>query len=404
MSATANRLRSSTVRRLAPLLLLFAAPLHAAEPIRVTDAGGFNRAVAAAKPGDTILVAAGDYASNFNFRGVHGTAKGPIVIAAADPAKPPRFVGKTAPLQFNGASHLELRDLVFAGASGNGLNIDDAGDPDKPSHHITLRNLRIRDIGPKGNSDGVKLSGVDDFTVEDCTVERWGSGGSAIDMVGCHRGVIAECTFRKGGANGVQAKGGSSDVAVRRCRFEDAGERAVNLGGSTGDDYFRPRLKDFPKGDRYEAKGVRVEGCTFVGSSAAVAFVGVDGATVRYNTIYRPGRYAVRILQEKTGSGFVPCRNGVFERNVVVFRSDAWATGGVNVGGNTAPDTFTFADNLWYCEDRPDRSAPTLPTAEKGGVTGKDPGFKDAAKGEFGVGRDSPAGDRGAHALPAESK
>lgn len=387
--------------RIAPIALLLLGPVvHAADPIRVSDAGGFNRAVVAARPGDTILLAAGEYASNFNFRGVHGTAKEPIVIAAADLTKPPRFTGKTAPLQFNGASHLELRDLVFAGASGNGLNVDDAGDPDKPAHHITLRNLRIQDIGPKGNSDGIKLSGVDDFTVDGCTVERWGSGGSGVDMVGCHRGLIEGCTFRKGGANGVQMKGGSSDVTVRKCRFEEAGERAVNLGGSTGDDYFRPRLKDFPKDGRYEAKDVRVEGCTFVGSSAAVAFVGVDGATVRFNTIYRPGRYAVRILQEKTDGGFVPCRNGVFEGNVVVFRSDAWVTGGVNVGGNTAPDTFKFANNLWYCEDRPARSEPTLPTAEKGGLTGKDPLFADPAKGDFGVHRDSPARDRGAHALP----
>lgn len=385
-------------------LLLVALSLHAAEPTRVSDASGFNRAVAAARPGDTILLAAGDYANNFYFQGVHGTAKEPIVIAAADPAKPPRFTGKTAPLQFNGASHLELKDVVIAGGSANGLNVFDGGDPDRPSHHITLRNLRVQDIGPKGNSDGLKLSGLDDFTVEDCTIERWGSGGSGIDMVGCHRGVISGCTFRKGGANGVQAKGGSSDITVRKCKFEDAGERAVNLGGSTGDDFFRPRLKDMPKDGRYEAKGTVVEGCTISGSEAAVAFVGVDGATVRFNTIYRPGRYAVRILQEKTDSGFVPCRNGVFESNVVVFRSTGWVTGGVNVGGNTAPDTFRFANNLWYCEDKPARSEPDLPTEEKGGVTGKDPLFADPAKGDFAVDKDSPARDRGAHALPAKAR
>jgi hypothetical protein len=386
------------------VLLLVAAPLPGAETHRVRDAGGFNRAVAAAKPGDTILLAGGEYANNFHFRGVHGTAKEPIVIAAADPTDPPHLVGRTAPLHFSAASHLELRDLVLTGASGNGLNIDDGGDPDKPSHHITLRNLRVRDIGPKGNRDGIKLSGVDDFLVEDCTVERWGSGGSGIDMVGCHRGVIAGCTFRKGGSNGVQVKGGSLDITVRKCRFEDAGERGVNLGGSTGDASFRPRLKDFPENARYEAKNIRVEGCTFVGGGAAVAFVGVDGAVVRYNTIYRPGRYAIRILQEKTDAGFVPCRNGAFENNVVVFRSDAWVTGGVNVGPKTDPKTFTFAINLWYCEDRPDRSTPQLPTAEKGGLIGKDPQFVDPAKGDFGVGADGAARDRGAHALPAKGK
>jgi hypothetical protein len=38
--------------------------------------------------------------------------------------------------------------------------------------------------------------------------------------------------------------------------------------------------------------------------------------------------------------------------------------------------------------------------AEAGGTFGKDPRFADPVKGDFGVGPDSPAHDRGAHALP----
>ena len=173
----------------------------------------------------------------------------------------------------------------MSGATGNGINIDDGGSPDTPAHHVVLRGLVVRDIGPTGNRDGIKLSGVDDFRVEGCTVERWGDRGSGIDMVGCHRGEVVGCTFRHGdrqGDNGVQAKGGSGEIMIRRCRFEHAGQRAVNLGGSTGLAYFRPR----PQG--YEAKDITVEDCTFVGSMAPVAFVGVDGAAVRHNTIYRP--------------------------------------------------------------------------------------------------------------------
>lgn len=381
------------------MIVLFAGLSHAEER-RVADAVEFNRAVAVARPGDTVLLAPGEYGNNFSFAGVRGAEGRPVVIAAADPARPPRFTGRTAALHFSAPSHLELRDLLIEGARGNGLNIDDGGDPKTPAHHITLRNLRVRDIGPRGNADGIKLSGVDNFRVEDCVVERWGDRGSGIDMVGCHRGVIAGCTFRRGGDNAVQAKGGSADIIIRRCRFEDAGARAVNLGGSTGDSVFRPRLTDFPAEAKYEAKDLRVEGCTFVRGGAAVAFVGVDGAVVRYNTFYRPSKYVIRILQEKTDAGFVPSRRGVFERNIVVFRADEWVTGGVNVGPNTAPETFTFAANLWYCEDRPERSRPQLPTAEKDGIIGKDPRFNDPAKGDFGVSADSPARDRGAPAFP----
>src|SRR6185436_17236812 len=123
----------------------------------------------------------------------------------------------------------------------------------------------------------------------------------------------------------------------------------------TGLQFFRPK----PQG--YEARAIRVEGNTFIGSDAPVAFVGVDGAVVRFNTIYRPHKWALRILQETHAPGFVPSRGGVFEDNVVVFRLEGWIEGGVNIGPGTAPATFRFARNAWYCEDRPERSRPSLP-------------------------------------------
>jgi len=333
---------------------------------------------------------------------VHGTGDLPITLTAANPANPPRFTSTQTGLQFSRVSYLELTDVIITGSGQNGLNIDDGGNASQPSHHVLLSNLQIRDIGPTGNRDGIKLSGVDDFLIENCTIERWGSGGSGIDMVGCHRGIISSSLFRNGGANAVQTKGGTSDVTVTGSRFENAGERAMNIGGSTGNAFFRPPLDQFPPDGKYEAKNILVEGCTFVGGGAHFAFVGVDGATVRYNTSYNPGRYVIRILQEKTDPGFVPCRNGVFEHNLVVFRSNNWAAGGVNVGGNTAPATFQFAGNFWYCEDRPDRSRPTLPTPEQNGIYGQNPQFLNAAGGDFNVPETSPAINVGAHALMDE--
>lgn len=382
---------------LIPALLIALASPAAADDIRVSTVDGLRRTVNAARPGDRVLLAAGDYRGNFYFTNVHGTAARPIVIAAANPTRPPRFIGDTICLQISGASHLELRDLVLTGSKSNALNIDDRENPVKPSHHITLRNLRVTDVGPRGNVDGIKLSGINDLVVADCTVERWGSGGSAIDMVGCHQAVLSGCVFRKGGANAVQAKGGSTGVTLRLCRFEDCGERAVNAGGSTDDASFRPPLKTFPPNGKYEVKDVRIEGCTFVGSSAPVACVGADGVVMRYNTIVRPARYVLRILQERAEPGFIPCRNGVFERNVIVFRADC---GGINVGPGTAADTFRFAGNFWYCEDRPEQGAPVLPTPDKDRIEGKDPAFRNPAKGDYTVRPGSPAADRGAHALP----
>lgn len=361
--------------------------------IRVNNSDQLRRAAGAAAPGSTILLAPGTYRGGLLLEKLQGTATRPIVLAAADPDDRPVFAGGSSCIHLTEPAYVELRNLVLQGARANGLNVDDGGSKATPARHVALRGLTVRDIGSGGNHDGVKLSGVVDFRVEDCTVERWGKSGSGIDLVGCRRGVITSSTFRDGGAvfgNGVQMKGGSRNIAVRRCRFENAGGRAVNIGGSTGLEFFRPR----PEG--FEAKEITVEDCTFLGSMAAVAFVGVDGADVRHNTIYRPARWVVRILQENTNEAFVASRNGRFTNNIVVMRSDEIGQV-VNIGPKTGPDSFTFSGNWWYCLDRPEKTSRLvrLPTPESGGTYGQDPQFVDASHGDLTLAAGSPASDAG---------
>jgi len=355
-----------------------------ANTVRVTDVRSLQDALREAKPGTHIVIARGQYPQRIYAENLAGSADRPIVIAGENRHDPPTFVA----WQLSRVSHVVLRDLAFKGAPDNGLNIDDGGRFGS-SHHVTLERISVSDL-PQGNHDGIKLSGITDFRVSDCKVERW--GGSAVDMVGCHNGSISGCTFRSGGGNAVQAKGGSSSIRIVRCRFENPGQRGVNLGGSTGRPYFRPSSAT------WEARDLTVEGCTFIGGVSPIAFVGVDGAKVRYNTIYRPERWAVRILQETTAPEFVRCRSGRFERNLVVFSESAWASGGVNVGPNTSPETFRFAENFWYCLERPEHSRPNLPTPETRGVYGRDPMLRDPERGDLGVREDSPARAYGAHA------
>lgn len=378
--------RLRLVRTAACLFAAAALPLSTvARDHAAADATSFRTAVAAAQPGDRVLLAAGNYGGGFHFAHLRGARGRPIIIAAADPKNPPVFRDAKTGLHLSNPAHVELRDLVFEQLSDNGLNIDDGGryaDDDSGAHHVVLRRLHSRDIGTTGNQDGIKLSGLRDFRVEDCVIERWGTGGgSAIDLVGCHRGVIIGCTIRHRdpappNCTGVQCKGGTSDVAILRNRFEHAGGRGVNLGGSTGRPFFRPPLAATPAPGttpHAEARALRVEGNTFIGGIAAVAFVGVDSAVVRFNTIERPTRWALRILQENRAVDFVPSRGGVFSDNLIIFDSATWSTGGVNLGAGTAPETFTFARNTWWCADRPDRSRPTLPTPETEGTYDRNP-------------------------------
>ncbi|MCH7988348.1 MAG: right-handed parallel beta-helix repeat-containing protein [Planctomycetes bacterium] len=347
------------------------------------------QAVQNAKPGTRILIAPGNYDGGLRFNNLHGEKGKPIILAAVDANKPPVFSGGTTGLHFTDPAYVELHNLVITKSRANGLNIDDGGSYSSPAHHVLLRGLVVRDIGSNRNHDGIKLSGVDDFRIENCTVERWGKRGSGIDMVGCHRGVVTGSTFREGDkvfGNAVQMKGGSRDITVSHCRFENAGGRAINIGGSTGLNYFRPK----PQG--YEAKDITVADCIFIGSMAPIAFVGVDGANVHHNTFYRPTRWVIRILQENRNAEFVSCRNGRFTNNIVVFRTDELANS-VNIGSGTSPKSFTFSENFWYCLDRPERSrqAVQLPSAEKNGVYGRNPKFRNADNGDFRLASNSPA-------------
>ncbi len=345
--------------------------------VRVSTQSELENALKELAPGITLQIAPGRYRGGIYLKQLRGKPEAPVIIEASDSNRPPEFIGQATGIHLSSCSHLELRHLIIREASGNGINIDDGGDPQNPPSGIVLVGLTIQDVGPEGNRDGIKLSGIDRFEIRDCKVERWGESGSAIDMVGCHDGLIKGCKFRYRSsipANGVQTKGGTSDVRISNCQFEDAGSRALNIGGSTGRDYFRPPHANF------EAKRIEVNDCVIIGSDAAVAFVGVDQATFKHNTLYLPNRWIFRILQESAGPEMVPCRHVTVANNLIVFRA-AQIRSHLNLGAGTAPETFRFEGNLWYCEDQPQRSKPRgLPVQEENGIYDQIPLFENAAK------------------------
>jgi len=349
-----------------------ASPPLAPQPSRthvVDTTAELRSALRAATAGTVIALSPGRYAGGAYRNGLAGTADAGVVIRAADPANPPVLAGGYNGIQLSNASYVTFQDLIFEGAAQNGISIDDGSTFETPSHHITIARVTIRDL-PAGNRDGIKLSGVTDFVIDDVSIERWGDAGSAIDMVGCHRGVVRNSRFRHTPGirigNGIQVKGGSSGILISRNRFDHAAARAVQIGGVTSLPLFRPQ----PHG-RAEATDVTVEHNEFIGGEAAVAFVGSDGGLVRFNTIYLPTLWPIRILQEQRDPAFVRARNGVFTDNIVYWRGPH----AVNIGRETAPETFMFARNWWFREDAPDQSRPALPGAESAGVYGVDPQF-----------------------------
>jgi hypothetical protein len=358
-----------------------------------------DHAVSLASPGTAIRLHAGTYGGGAFIDSLHGSEGAPIWIGGVEGEDRPVFDGGPVAFTLRRPNWVVVHDLEIQNSEQNGINVDDGEEYDDPtaSQHVVFRNLAIRSIGTGGNNDCLKLSGLNDFVVVGNDFSGCGGGlaGSGIDMVGCHAGVIRDNEFHDmiESGNAVQTKGGSEDVEIRGNLFMQAGSRALNLGGSTGFEFFRPSLD--PSGENAEARNIRAIANVIVGSDAAIAFVGCRDCLAAHNTIVDPVRWVFRVLQETESTpeyAFAPSGASRIANNLVWFQRGGFSTV-LNVGAGTAPETFEIASNLWYAHDAPDASDPSgeLPVAESGAVVGQDPLLVDVAGGDVHVMPGSPA-------------
>lgn len=352
-------------------LFLAAFPGVAAALDRVaTDTATFAAALNAAQPGDNILLAPGDYAGGHYRQGLSQ-----VTIRSQNPQQPARIIGGTNGIQLSDATSVLIENLIFQQQTGNGVNIDDGGSFGTPSTDITIRKVTVADMQSAGNSDGIKLSGVTGFLLDEVHVSNWGAGGSAVDPVGSHHGLIQNSTFISTvatGGSGIRPKGGSKDITIRGnlISLSTGQGRAVQAGGSTGSQFFR-----FIDGDSgYEAAEITVEGNTILGGSSAISWVNIDGGVFHHNVIQNPKDWAFRILNENPGDTIIDTQNGVMADNVVRYSGDTWRRAGNYDGAEVLEETFTFNGNHWINLNNPTPagSTPQLPTPEINGSYGGD--------------------------------
>ena len=351
-----------------------------------------------AGPGTAIVVHEGIYVTDQSIANLAGTPQQPIWIGGAAGELTPILDGGSQGMFLSRVRYLIIHDLIVRNSSSNGINTDDGGDFNNKdaTRYVVFRNLLIHSIRGTGNQDCLKISGVDDFWVYDSEFYGCGGGGSgsAIDAVGCHDGVIHGNYIhdQQNGGSGIQCKGGSEDIEIRANLFENAGPRAINMGGSTGLQFFRPPVSEATT--NAEAWNIRAVANVFRGSTAPLAFTGCVGCLAANNTIDTPERWVFRILQETTSSGnneFLPVSNGQITNNIIYF--DDQVVRAFNVGPDSAPETFILNSNLWYRYDMPSQSAPPGGTlvVESNPIIGMDPGFANASLGDFHITVSSPA-------------
>jgi hypothetical protein len=343
------------------LMLPFLISGLAAETVEVKNSDELREALGKLAKGDVLKIGPGDYPGGNHVSGIEDLA-----VEALDVKSPPHFKGGKQAWHFSRCAGLKLRNLKCSGQSANGINLDDGGKREEPVKGILLEGLEVSEIGPTGNFDAIKCSGLQGLQIKSCAISGW--GGQAIDLVGCSEVLIEGCTITgKPGFSqhtGPQFKGGCRDVTITKCVLKHAGERPIQAGGSTGLDYFRP------PGVKYEAKDIFIRENTIEGGMCAAAFTGVDGAEFTGNKILNPEKWVFRVLQETREEGFAPCRNVKIAGNEIRFLREKVGSE-VNVGEGTAVETFRFENNRWIATDRPERSKPKLPVEETGGRYGE---------------------------------
>ena len=362
--------------------------LTSAQVLTVGNSGTYltlEDAAPFATPGDTLLLEAQVFSNGTQFiDGLNGTASDPIVILA-EIQHQSIFNGGTEAIHLSNCNHVEINGLVIEQQTGNGINLDDGGNYTMPSQYLTVRNCVFRDLSASGNNDFLKMSGIDNFVIENCTFTNGGGGGSGIDFVGCHYGIVQDCMFDDAGVTGIQNKGGSQFIRIQRNIFKNISQRALNLGGSTGLTFFRPPLPN-PIVDAFEAADIEVFSNIFIGNWAPIAYVGCVRVKVYNNTFYYPENWVIRILQETTTPGFLTCADNEFSNNIVYLDADLTE---VNIGPNTDPSSFIFTNNLWYNESNSSWS-PILPVTDPNQII-DDPLFVDINQEDFRLQSMSPA-------------
>ena len=363
---------------------LFAVTLHVGSGYPYPT---LSEATLVAVPGDTIMMHSGNYAGGLYINNLQGASSAWICIFTA-PGETVIYSGGSNAWYITDATYIHIKGFIFQQQTSNGFNMDDGGSYNTPSHHVIIDSCTFRNISATGNNDLLKMSGIDDFEIRNCIFLNGSAGGSGIDMVGCHDGLITGCHFENQGSNSIQAKGGCRNVRIERNFFKNGGQRSLNLGGSTGLPYFRPINAT------YEAADLKVYSNIFIGSDAPIAYVGCINTEVINNTFYMPTRWVIRILQETVDTTrFSTCGNNTF-RNNIVYHDNRVATD-CNVGSNTDPQSFTFSNNLWYHSQNAGWAGPVLPVTDINSIIGQNPLFVNTISENCALQAGSPAIGKG---------
>jgi len=153
------------------------APAHGGASINA-DPSDYQSKVNALQPGDTLVLAAGDYTDLLNIR-LHGTENAWITIKGPDSGPKPRFLGHPSvccnTIEIREASYVALENLEIDGQGIDGIFAISAAGSD--THHIRIENCTIRGHSAHQQTVGISTKTPTwDWVVRGNTIVDAGTG------------------------------------------------------------------------------------------------------------------------------------------------------------------------------------------------------------------------------------
>lgn len=206
-----------------------------------------------ATPGTTVMVKAGTYAENVEFRH-SGRPGAPISLVSADGEgkahiKPGKHES-VGTIEAFGEDYIVIDGFDVSGGdrNTNGIIVTQGGSGfNNMTHHVVIKNNNVHDAV----KDGIKVAQGDDVYVVNNRVHHVGDQG--IDFVAVNDSVIARNEIRYvSGTAAMYVKGGSTHVLVADNLVAHARVDGIVVGGWTKEKFMRPGFRG------WEAKDVTV--------------------------------------------------------------------------------------------------------------------------------------------------
>lgn len=323
------------------------------------DPSNYLGKLAALRPGDTLLLAAGNYGVDGSGNdtsnvpglpifGLHGTAAAPITITGPESGARPVLMGRSLynTVRLDDASHIVIRKLVVDGRNRGGAGVANQG----PTHHITVEDVIFRGLSDDQQTVAISVNAYPawNWTIRGNDFEDAGTGiymgnsDGRNPVVAC---VIERNVFRQTLGYNVQVKhqvvwsGVPADMPTGKTRTLIRHNVFSKNASSSVGALARPNLLvgDQPPSGPGSQNGFEIYGNFFWQNPTEVLFQG-EGNIAFYDNLLVTGGDAVAVQQH----------NGVV-RDVRVFHNTIVATGrGISVSGGAAGYTQRVLANAVF--------------------------------------------------------